>query len=66
MNVSTEKHGSGKIAAKTRTPMEEKIQYIKKHWQLYVFFLLPGLAVTIIFKYIPMGGGFSLPLKILM
>lgn len=36
--------------------MEEKIQYIKKHWQLYVFFLLPGLAVTIIFKYIPMGG----------
>ncbi|MCI8831256.1 MAG: sugar ABC transporter permease [Lachnospiraceae bacterium] len=36
--------------------MEQKLQYIKKHWELYVFFLLPGLAVTIIFKYIPMGG----------
>ncbi len=56
MNVSTENNGSGKTITRTRTPMEEKIQYIKKHWQLYVFFLLPGLAVTIIFKYIPMGG----------
>ncbi len=27
-----------------------------QHWQLYVFFLLPALALTIIFRYIPMGG----------
>ena len=56
MNVSTERKGSGKTAAGTRTVMEQKLQYIKKHWELYVFFLLPGLAVTLIFKYIPMGG----------
>lgn len=31
-------------------------EYVKKHWQLYVIFLLPALALTIIFKYIPMGG----------
>lgn len=34
----------------------EKIQYIKKNWQLYVFFLLPAVVITVIFKYIPMGG----------
>lgn len=30
--------------------------YVKRHWQLYVFFLLPALLLTLIFKYIPMGG----------
>lgn len=30
--------------------------YVLQHWQLYVFFLLPALALTVIFKYIPMGG----------
>ncbi len=30
--------------------------YIKRHWQLYVIFLLPALVLTVIFKYIPMGG----------
>lgn len=30
--------------------------YIKKNWQLYLFFLLPAVALTFIFKYIPMGG----------
>ena len=29
---------------------------MKKNWQLYVFFLLPALLLTIIFKYVPMGG----------
>jgi len=32
------------------------IKYIKRNWQLYLFFTLPGLLLTIIFKYIPMGG----------
>lgn len=36
--------------------MEEKLSYIKKHWQLYIIFLLPALLLVIIFKYIPMGG----------
>lgn len=30
--------------------------YVRDHWQLYVVFLLPALALTIIFRYIPMGG----------
>ena len=30
--------------------------YIKQHWQLYVFFLGPALILTIVFRYIPMGG----------
>lgn len=30
--------------------------YFKQHWQLYVIFLLPALALTLVFKYIPMGG----------
>ena len=35
---------------------QEKLKYVKKNWQLYVFFLLPGLLLTLIFKYGPMGG----------
>ncbi len=34
----------------------ETIQYVITHWQLYVIFLLPALVLTLIFRYIPMGG----------
>jgi putative aldouronate transport system permease protein len=30
--------------------------YMRQHWQLYVLFLLPALLLTLIFKYVPMGG----------
>lgn len=30
--------------------------YFKKHWQLYIIFLMPALLLTLIFNYIPMGG----------
>ncbi len=30
--------------------------YVTHHWQLYLLFLLPALALTLVFKYIPMGG----------
>ncbi len=30
--------------------------YFIKHWQLYIVFLMPALLLTLIFKYIPMGG----------
>lgn len=33
-----------------------KMSYVKKNWQLYLFFLMPALLLTIIFKYLPMGG----------
>ncbi|MDE6917494.1 MAG: ABC transporter permease subunit [Lachnospiraceae bacterium] len=36
--------------------MKKKLDYIKTNWQLYVIFLLPAVALTIIFKYVPMGG----------
>ena len=43
------------MAAVRQTP-REKLKYVKKNWQLYVIFLLPGLLLTLIFKYAPMGG----------
>ena len=36
--------------------MKQKQFYVRKNWQLYVFFLMPALVFTIIFKYLPMGG----------
>ena len=30
--------------------------YVRQHWQLYVIFMLPAFLLTIIFRYIPMGG----------
>ena len=29
---------------------------MRQHWQLYVLFILPAFLLTLIFKYIPMGG----------
>lgn len=36
--------------------MAMKLRYIRNNWQLYLIFLLPAFLLTIIFKYIPMGG----------
>ena len=36
--------------------MKQKIGYIPRNWQLYLLFLLPAVVITVIFKYIPMGG----------
>ena len=30
--------------------------YVRQHWQLYLIFMLPAFALTIIFRYVPMGG----------
>lgn len=46
-NITTKKKNAG---------LYNSLIYVVQHWQLYVFFLLPALALTIIFKYIPMGG----------
>lgn len=45
-----------KATAAVRQSPREKLRYVKRNWQLYVFFLLPGLLLTLIFKYGPMGG----------
>lgn len=41
---------------KKKSGFGSTVAYVKRHWQLYVFFLLPALLLTLIFKYIPMGG----------
>ena len=30
--------------------------YLRQHWQLYLIFILPAVVLTIVFRYIPMGG----------
>jgi len=35
--------------------VQKKLRWMLTHWQLYAF-LAPGLVLTIIFKYLPMGG----------
>ena len=30
--------------------------YMRQHWQLYLLFMMPALVLTIIFRYVPMGG----------
>lgn len=45
-----------KSMATVRQTPREKLKYVKKNWQLYVIFLLPGLLLALIFKYAPMGG----------
>lgn len=47
---------NAKSASASRQTVRQKASYIKRNWQLYVFFLMPALLLTIIFKYIPMGG----------
>ena len=47
---------NAKSASASRQTVRQKAGYIKSNWQLYVFFLMPALLLTIIFKYIPMGG----------
>lgn len=39
-----------------RETLHKKAVYIRNNWQLYVFFMLPAVALTVIFKYLPMGG----------
>ena len=43
-------------ATKNSSKFAKDLLYIRQHWQLYVLFLGPALVLTIIFKYLPMGG----------
>ena len=38
------------------TKLHNSLVYIRQHWQLYAFFIMPAFLLTIIFRYIPMGG----------
>ena len=39
---------TGKAAAGVKRTPGEKLRYVRKNWQLYLIFLLPALALTII------------------
>ncbi len=36
--------------------LHNTLVYVRQHWQLYALFILPAFVLTIIFRYIPMGG----------
>lgn len=36
--------------------LQGTLGYIRQNWQLYVIFLFPALLLTIVFRYLPMGG----------
>lgn len=51
--ASNEKPKGGK----SRKPdLHGTLVYMKQHWQLYLIFILPAVLLTLIFRYIPMGG----------
>ena len=41
---------------KKRSKNNSSLMYIKKNWQLYVVFMLPAFLLTLVFKYLPIGG----------
>ena len=57
----TDRKGEAEVEGKRaavngKRTTRQKLLYVKKNWQLYLFFLMPALVITIIFKYLPMGG----------
>lgn len=38
------------------TRMHNTLVYMRQHWQLYLIFMLPAFVLTIVFRYLPMGG----------
>ena len=42
--------------AREKQTWRDKATYVKKNWQLYLFFLMPGLLLTIIFEVSSYGG----------
>lgn len=45
-----------RLALPAGESIRKKLVYMKNNWQLYIFFLLPAVALTFVFKYLPMGG----------
>lgn len=56
IKFKNEKIGNVKIRKETNNNLRQKLKYIRKNYQLYIFFMLPPLLLLIIFKYIPIGG----------
>ncbi len=56
VSTSTAKLAAASSTVTTLKKKESFWQYARKHWQLYVVFIMPAFLLTLIFKYIPMGG----------
>ncbi len=54
MKASSNSASSGKN--QSNSAFHNALVYVVQHWQLYLLFMLPAVALTIIFRYIPMGG----------
>ena len=50
------KNNKTRLGARSGGGLHNTLVYVKQHWQLYALFILPAFALTIIFRYIPMGG----------
>jgi putative aldouronate transport system permease protein len=55
-SLSPNINNDASIMFKRNSKLNEKLKYIKRNYQLYLFFTLPPLILLIIFKYVPMGG----------
>ena len=47
---------SGTVAVSASQRVHNTGVYMARHWQLYLIFILPAVALTLIFKYMPMCG----------
>ena len=47
---------SGTVTVSASQRVHNTGVYIARHWQLYLIFILPAVVLTLIFKYMPMGG----------
>lgn len=47
---------SGTVVVSASQRVHNTGVYIARHWQLYLIFILPAVVLTLIFKYMPMGG----------
>lgn len=46
----------GAVPVPQQKHQESMLSYIRNHWELYIIFLAPAMILTLIFKYVPMGG----------
>ena len=47
---------SGTVAVSASQRVHNTGIYMARHWQLYLIFILPAVVLTLVFKYMPMGG----------
>ena len=52
----TNSNAGAAVGKKYDSKLHKTGVYLRQNWQLYVFFMLPALLLTIIFRYLPMGG----------